>query len=168
MTNKTLLESTIYGESAERPSQRETLRRKLFQLVAYSDTTPTRFFLALTATMWCVTLALPGDTFLYPVYYAMVAVALGSAHAERVWSGLWGILAVGMWWRTFSSTPAPRAAIAINVLSVGLFSVSTYSVFAHRLWPFPAMMVPGLACVVASAWVLVRTHVNSEDGWRID
>lgn len=168
MPRKMLPESTAYDSARGVYAPRESLRRRLFQLIAYSDTTPTRFFLALTATMWCVTLALPGDTFLHPVYYAMVAVTFGSVHSEEVWSGLWGILAAGMWWRTFSSTPAPRAAIAINALSVALYSVSTYSVLAYRLWPFPAMMVPGLACVAASAWILVRTHVNSENGWRID
>lgn len=162
MVNKT---STY--DKLETVSFRESLRQKLFQLIAYSDTTPTRFFLAFTATMWCLTLMLPGETLDRPVYYVM-SVIFGTNHAEEKWALMWGVLAVGLWWRTFSSAPAPRFALLINYLSVFLFSISTYSVLAARMFPFPSMIVPGFACIVASIWVLVRTHINSERGWRID
>lgn len=146
---------------------KESLRNRLFQLIAYSDTTPTRFFLAFAATLWALTLLFPGSTLDRPVYYTM-SVVLGTDHAEEKWVVLWGVLAIGLWWRIFSSTPAPRCAVLINYLSVIMYSVSTYSAIATIPYPFPSMIAPGLACVVASIWVLVRTHVNSEDGWRID
>jgi hypothetical protein len=139
---------------------------RLWSLVAYSDTTPTRFMLALAATLWAILLAFPGDTFSRPVYRFM-AVAVGQ-DAEMKWCFFWTLHACGMWWRIFSSTPRPFWALAIHGLGVMLFSCTAIAIFMTLTYPLPAAIAPDIIMALAAGWVLVRTHINPEPGWRHD
>lgn len=139
------------------------LLTRVWSLILYSDTTPTRFMLAIAATFWCVLLAYPGHTFDRPVYLYMSRVA-----PEWMWSVVWGFHAVGMWWRTFSSVQHPVAALIINSLGVMLFTMAAISIFLTLTLPVPAAIAADLVFAVASFWVLIRTHINNGDGWRID
>lgn len=136
---------------------------RVWSLIAYSDTTPTRFMLAIAATCWSVLLAWPGNTFERPVYFWMSQIG-----PEWSWALFWAIHAAGMWWRTFATTPRPRFALAINSLGVLLFTGAAVSIFLTLTYPLPAAIAADVVFAMASFWVLVRTHVNSEHGWRID
>lgn len=143
---------------------------RLWSLIAYSDTTPTRFMLAMSASFWSIFLFLPGDTMTRPVYRYMADLAswLGADNPEMAWASLWAIHAAGMWWRVFSSRPRPIAAFCINSLGVLLFSGAAFSIYRTLTYPVPAAIAPDLVLAAAAFWVLVRTHVNSERGWRND
>lgn len=139
---------------------------RLWSLIAYSDTTPTRFMIALAATCWALLLLYPGDTFDRPVYRYMREVV--GDYAEAKWCIAWAIHASGMWWRVFSSTPRPRWSLAIHTLGVLLFTSSSISIFLTLTSPLPAAIAPDIVLSLAAFWVLVRTHINSERGWRND
>lgn len=140
--------------------------KRLWSLIAYSDTTPTRFMLALAATSWCILLAVPGDTFDRPVYKYMALVA--GDHAEAKWCIFWGLHSAGMWWRTFSARPSLYWALAINSLGLALFGSAAISILTALTYPLPAAVAADFVMAAAAFWVLVRTHINSEHGWRID
>jgi hypothetical protein len=144
----------------------QTFLARVMSLILYSDTTPTRFLLAFAASAWAVLLFMPGDTMSRPVYRLM-AEAVGS-NAETKWAILWTIHAAGMWWRTFSSVPRPWMALAIHSLGVLLFCGSCISIYATLPYPVPAAIASDFVFAVASFWVLVRTSINSEHGWRVD
>jgi hypothetical protein len=136
---------------------------RLWSLVAYSNTTPTRFMLALAATCWAILLAWPGDTFQRPVYFYMSRLA-----PEWAWMVLWGIHAAGMWWRCLAESSSPKAALAVNVLGVFLFAGSAAMIFLTLTYPLPAAIATDIVLAMAAIWVLIRTHVNSDDGWKGD
>lgn len=139
---------------------------RLWSLVAYSDTTPTRFMLAFAASLWAMLLYLPGDTFSRPVYRLMAELA--GENAELKWAALWTVHAVGMWWRVVAKKPRPYIAFCINSLGVLLFSGAAYSIFFTLTFPLPAAIAPDIVLALAAFWVMVRTSVNSEQGWRGD
>jgi len=139
---------------------------RLWSLIAHSDTTPTRFMLAITASMWAILLAWPGDTSERPTYAYMVSIA--GNHAELKWCTLWALHAGGMWWRIFSSTPSASWALAIHTLGLALFSSAAIGVAMTITPPVPAATAPDFVLALAAFWVLVRTHINSERGWRDD
>lgn len=148
----------------ETPLRRFTCR--IWALIAYSDTTPTRFMLALAATAWAVLLLAPGDTMTRPVYRYMADLA--GSDAELKWAALWVLHATGMWWRTFSTVPRPRIALAINSLGLGLFGGAAISIYATLTYPIPAAVAPDVVLALAALWVLARTGINGETGWRVD
>lgn len=139
---------------------------RLWALIAYSDTTPVRFMLAMAATLWAFFLFLPGNTFDRPVYRYMVVVA--GEDAELKWGLLWSLHACVMWWRIFATDYRPVTSLLINILGVILFTSSTIAILVTMTYPFPAAIATEMSCAFASAWVLVRTHINSEKGWRRD
>lgn len=136
---------------------------RFWSLIAYSDTTPTRFMLALAATFWAILLYLPGETFGRPVYRYMALVA-----SEETWASFWALHAIGMWWRIFSAVDRPRLALAIHMLGAMLFTAAAVSIYLSRLYPIPAGIAPDVVLALAAGWVLVRTQVHSEKGWRRD
>ena len=139
---------------------------RVVQLLAYADTTPTKCYLALSATLWCLALLLPGETMQYSLYRVMASLV--GDHADVKWSGIWGLLAAGMWWRVFSSVRAPRLSMALNWYCVVVYSITAYSILTSKYSTFPVATVSDLASLFAALWVLVRTHVNSCNGWKID
>lgn len=143
----------------------------MWALIVYSDTTPTRFMLALAATYWTVFLCLPGETMGRPVYVYMASVARGLfpfGDPDLTWAAFWAVHATGMWWRTFSSVPRPAMALAINSLGVLLFTTACIAITMTLTFPFPAAVAPDVVLAMASCWVLVRTSINSDSGWRVD
>lgn len=139
---------------------------RLWSLLAYSPTAPTRFMLALAASFWAALLYMPGDTFARPVYRLMAELA--GDHAEMKWAALWTAHAVGMWWRLVAKKPRPYTAFCVNSLGVLLFSGAAYSIFFVMTFPIPAAIAPDVVLALAAFWVMVRTSVNSEEGWRGD
>lgn len=139
---------------------------RLWSLVAYSDTTPTRFLLALAGAAWALFLFAPGDTFTRPVYRYMAIVA--GDNAEAKWAVLWALYSIGMFCRVFSSTQRPRLSLAIHVLGMLLYWGTTVSIYFTLTFPLPAALATDIILSVAAGWVLVRTGVNSEGGWRRD
>jgi cytochrome c oxidase assembly factor CtaG len=89
-------------------------------------------------------------------------------HAELKWACLWTVHAVGMWWRVVANRPRPYMAFCINSLGVLLFSGAAYSIFFTLTFPLPAAIAPDVVLALAAFWVMVRTSVNSEQGWRGD
>lgn len=141
------------------------LLSRLWSLIAYSDTTPTRFMLALAATLWAIGLMWPGDSLERPGYLYMRWIV--GDNAEFKWGLFWTLHAVGMWWRIFSSTKRLWWATAIHFLGVVLFCSSTIAIFAALTFPLPvATLGWGTVLALASIWVMLRTHINSEPGWR--
>src|SRR6188768_4210341 len=72
---------------------------RLCDLILHSDTTPTRFGLAVAALFWTIGLLVPGDTMTRPVYRFM-----GEVLPEIGWTVLWGTYAALMFWRVFTIT----------------------------------------------------------------
>jgi hypothetical protein len=122
--------------------------------------------LALAASAWAVLLFIPGDTMSRPVYRLMAEVV--GSNAETKWAILWTVHAVGMWWRTFSSVPRPWMALAIHSLGVLLFLWLVHFHLRNASVSRARCDCNGLCICVASFWVLVRTSINSEHGWRVD
>ena len=143
-----------------------TLMRRIWALVAYSDTTPTRFTLATAASFWAFMLLFPGDSMSRPAF-RYLSESLGS-YADEKLGGAWGVLAIGMWWRLLSGSPRPRAALAINIYGAMLFSTMPVAVILDHIYPAPAGLAPAFALACASYWVAVRTNIYSAKGWRSD
>lgn len=139
------------------------ISNRLYSLLIKSDTTPTRFYLALAASSWALGL-FPGNTFERPAYIYMTLFGMN----ERSWEVLWTLHAGLMFWRIFSTVPRPRIAFAVNLLGLVLFWTVTIAFFAARPYPFPAGIATDLVTALASFWVFVRTGINSEKGWRVD
>lgn len=142
------------------------LAGRVWKLVAYSDTAQTRFFLAIAAALWCIALALPGDSFTRPTFAYMRAIA--GPHAELKWLGAFALYAVAASWRLFSSAPGKASSLVINSLGVAIFSSVAFAVATLPGVPFPAGSAAHVAIALAAMWVLVRTHVNSPAGWEHD
>lgn len=142
------------------------LAMRIWSLFAYSDTTPTRGSLALAASVWVVILILPGNTFSAPAY-SYIREVFGS-NAETVWAVMWMLYALLMWWRLFSSSGGAVIGIAVNAFGCALFWTVLASLFLARIDPVPGALAPNAALALAAAWVLVRTNINSEAGWRRD
>lgn len=143
------------------------IAHRLWEFIAYSDTTPTKGLLALTATFWAALLLLPGDSLNRPVYFYLALVA--GDHPDEKWAAAWLLYALPMWWRVFS---APRRhvwfAMVLNIYGLGLFATIPVCFFMQRLYPFPVGSGPYVALALAAAWVLVRTNNNPFRGWRGD
>lgn len=136
---------------------------RLWSLIAYSDTTPTRFSLAMSSAVWAVMLFLPGDTFERPVYRYMALLG-----PEWLWGFLWALYSVLMFWRVFSSTKRSRWAIVTNILGMMLYWCTTVAVYLTLTYPVPAALAVDIVMSLCAAWVLIRTNVNPEGGWRRD
>lgn len=145
----------------------KVLIKRFKSLILYSDTTPTRFFLAMVTTLWAAGLLVPGDTFDRKVYFYMKLI-VGEENAEMKWAFLWTVLSVAQWWRIFTSVSRPYVALAINSFSLAMFSACCFSIIFSQMRPFPAAMAPDMACMMAALWILIRTGVKSESGWRND
>jgi hypothetical protein len=139
---------------------------RLWSLVAYSDTTPTRFMLAWISVFWAVMLAWPGDTLSRPVYIYLAEVA--GEHGDLRLAAAWSIAAAGMFWRVFAANERPWTALILNSYHFMLYAATLTAIFMSRPFPLPAAIAGDIVCLMASAWVLVRTHINSEAGWRRD
>lgn len=136
---------------------------RLWSLIAYSDTTPTRFMLAGAGMMWGFFLFLPGATFDRPVYRYMAMLA-GETH----WAALWLTYSLLMWWRIFSASNAHLWSLVINILGAMLYTTTSVSIYLTLTYPFPAAIATELILALAAGWVLVRTNINPEGGWRRD
>lgn len=138
---------------------------RLWWLIAYSDTTQTRFFLAVAATLWALALALPGDSFSRPTFAYMQAIA-----PECVWMAGFALYSGIGFWRVFATRAVPCVAFLANVYGLCVFSAVAFCVVTvgGQDHPFPAGGAAHCAVALAAAWVLVRTNVNSPQGWRHD
>lgn len=140
------------------------LLRRAWSIIAYSDTTQTRFFLALTAAMWTVALLLPGDSFTRATFTYMAAMS--GDHAEIKWTTAFGVYSMLAFWRVFSSVRHKWISIIINAIGVALYSTVAFSVVTLPGIPFPAGAAAHCSIALAALWVMIRTQVNSIPGWR--
>lgn len=150
-----------------------TLRARLVSLIVKSDTTAVRFLLATAGVLWAVILWLPTDSFSRPSYAYMKSLSslLGADHAQTKWAVLWSVYGILKLWRVFTSTPRPTAALVVNSLGVLLFGAAVYCIFASAIdknGAFPHSAATAIVCFIAAIWILIRTQVNSESGWRGD
>jgi hypothetical protein len=136
---------------------------RLWYLVAYSDTTQTRFFLCITAMLWAAALALPGDSFSRPQFAYMRALA-----SEGVWMLAFVLYAGAIFWRVFSDRRRQRIAMIVNAVGVTLFSSVAFSISTLPISPIPAGAAAHWAIALAALWVFVRTNINGWNGWRHD
>lgn len=142
------------------------LVRRLWSLIAFSDTTPTRFLLGLCATSWAGGLLLPGQSLDREAYHYFAAM-LG-AHADQKFAAVWAVYAALTFWRIFSPVPRPAIALAINIAGAMLFASVPLEVYVVRSYPFPIGIAPHIVVAWAAAWVAVRTNINPARGWRAD
>lgn len=136
---------------------------RLWYLIAYSNTTQTRFFLALTASFWAGMLAIPGDSFSRPQFGYMRAIA-----PEGAWMLAFVIYAGATYWRVFADTPRPMAGFVVNGLGLVLFAAVAVSIGTLPITPVPAGAAAHFTIALAALWVFVRTNINSPKGWRND
>lgn len=141
--------------------------RRFWELIAYSDTAPTRFMLASAATFWCALLLLPGDSLNRPVYFYLALIA--GDHPDEKWALVWAVYAFPMWWKIFSRPDKARwVPLLLNLYGLAIFSVIPVCFIMERLYPFPVGSGPYITMALAAAWVAVRTHKNPVRGWRGD
>ncbi len=136
---------------------------RLWSLIAYSDTTPTRFMLGLAGACWSLLLFAPGDTFNRPVYRYMALLG-----PENIWAALWAVYSGLMFWRVFSSSKKPTWSIVVNTLGMMLYWCTTVSIYLTLTYPLPAALAVDVVLSLSAAWVLIRTNINPEGGWRRD
>lgn len=142
---------------------KEPLRSRFWELVLHSDTTPTKFFLAIASTLWMLGLIVPGDTMTRPVYQSMAELA-----PEWAWALAWAVYSAAMYWRVFANGGRWRIALVINLYGVALWGYTSFSILFTLTYPYPAGTAPDFACLAAAFWVFVRTHVHPLGGWRGD
>lgn len=143
-------------------TERRCLRRRLYELVSHTDTTPTRFTLALAATLLAVSSWSADDdcTYIGCVYLAQIA-------PWQVWTIGWSIYAVLKWWRLFDGTSRPRIALFVNTLGSFMFVAAAIALTLAR-WPFVLLSSASIALACASLWVLMRTGINAGYGFQGD
>lgn len=142
------------------------LLRRLWSLIAYSDTTPTRCLLGACAAAWSFGLLLPGQSLDREAYHYFT-IMLGSNSDEK-FSAVWGVYAALIFWRILSLPHRPRLALAINVYGALLFASVPLEIYAVRPFPFPIGIAHYVAVAAAATWVAVRTNINPARGWRAD
>lgn len=140
--------------------------RRLWSLIAYSDTTPTRFLLMSVAAVMAIGLVAPGDSLSRPAYSYLAEVA--GSNADLKWSAVWAAFCLLTVWRIFSARPRPKLAFCVNLFGAMLFSSLPVAIYLQRPTPFPIGIVPYAGLALAAAWVAVRTNINSGRGWRAD
>lgn len=138
---------------------------KLWELISVSDTTPTKFLLATSATLWCALLLLPGDSLQRPIYFYLAQLA--GERPDEKWAFTWGIFAACEWWNTFTSGH-PRRSLFVNAFGMVLYCSIPMAILMQRSYPFPIGAAPYVAIAMASIWVTVRTDINPRKGWRGD
>lgn len=143
--------------------QGHNVGERLCDLLLHSDTTPTRFGLALAALFWMIGLLLPGNTVDRPVYRNMAMVA-----PDLVWALLWSVYSAAMFWRVFTVRTGSVWPFVINAYGLALWGFTSFSIAFALTVPYPAGTAPDFACLAAAFWVFVRTHVFPRGGWRAD
>jgi hypothetical protein len=139
------------------------LRRRMIDLVIYTDTTGVRFLLAITALSWALFLIWPSDTFQRPVYSIMAFIA-----PQEYWAACFAAYGFSALWRVLSEIPRHYCALAINIIGVSLYGGVAMSVWFAMPYPIPAAIAPDLMLALASFWLLMRSGLNSLPGWRND
>ncbi len=144
---------------------------RLWYLIAYADTTQTRFFLAIVASLWVGALLLPGDSFARPTFIYMAAIA--GDDAELKWTIVFAVYAAAAFYGVFARGTGSWLATVINALGLVLFSAVAWSVATLSGVPFPAGAAAHCGIAMAAMWVLIRTHANSpppgnQPGWLHD
>lgn len=141
--------------------ERRNLWRRLYVLVWQTDTTPTRFTLALNATILALSMWITVDCeYVGCVYLAEIA-------PWKVWSIAWGTYAVLKWWRIFDGANRPRFAIFLNTFGALLYCSSAIALTMAR-WPFTVLSASSVVLALAACWVLMRTGINAGFGFRGD
>jgi hypothetical protein len=141
----------------------EIIWRRLVWIVLRSDTTSLRFLLAIASLLWSIFLFMPGDTFERPVYRIMARVG-----SEELWATFWLLHAVGVLWRVFATRKRVFVAYLLNSLGLVMYAGVAVAIYATRTEPFPAAIAPDLTLALIALWVMARTAINSEHGWRAD
>lgn len=143
-------------------TEKRSLPSRVGDLVWRSDTTATRFSLALCAAMLAISSWTGGTDCQYIgcVYLELVA-------PWRWWATGWLIYAVLMGWRVFEGRNRPRIAIVVNILGALLFCASAIVLVASR-WPFTTLSAASVTLAAASLWIVMRTAINQGDGFRGD
>ena len=143
------------------------LLRRLWSLIAYSDTTPVRAILAVAAALWAILLFMPGETIAVRPVYRTLAELTGT-NADLKWACAWTLLACCLTWRLFSAQRRAGWALTINVFASVMFSVTPLSILWQQPYPIPAGIAPEVAMALAAYWATVRTNINTVHGWRGD
>jgi hypothetical protein len=161
---------TVERRTHERKGWRATwlglVTGRMWYLVAFSDTTQTRFFLGITALLWALALIMPGDSFSRPTFAYMSMLA--GDNAEEKWTAAFALYAVLDIWLVFYYVRTKYVSFLVNVFGVLLFTSVAYAVGTLSGEPFPAGVAAHCGVALAAVWVLIRTHVNSPVGWRHD
>ena len=141
-------------------------------LLWHSDLEATRFTLGISAIMWAIFLAWPGD--LFPTVAEIDAgrgrltyALMAQVADEDVWAALWALQGSVMLYSLFTGFRNCKLMVVDGVLGVFLWSFCVLSAFVVY-WPHadfwtavmiykpPAAMAGELAMIAASWWVLVR------------
>lgn len=141
----------------------DLFKRRMVELLVYSETTSVRAALILNALWWTVLLLLPGNTFERPVYRYMGAIA-----SEDAWASLFTAYAVMATHRLVSEKDSPTMALVVNVVGCLLFGSTCTAIWCSVPYPVPAGLAPDITMALASFWVLMRTGLNGVPGWRHD
>lgn len=141
--------------------ERRGMGRRFHDLIWCSETSATRFTLALTATMFAVSSWNASECpYVGCVYLGLVA-------PWPVWGVAWGVYAVMKWWRLFDGKSRPRIALAVNIVGSFLFWSSAIALALARA-PYFTLTASAISLAFASVWVLLRTDINSGFGYRGD
>lgn len=139
-----------------------TIGERLCDLLLHSDTTPTRFGLAIAGMFWAIALLVPGSTVDRPVYHHM------SIAPDAVWAAFWVVYAAAMFWRVFDTCARRAWPFVVNAVGLALWGYTSFSIMFTLTVPYPAGTAPTIACLLAAFWIFVRTHIFPRGGWRAD
>ena len=146
----------------------ELFWHRVLWLFLCADTLPIRALLGVTSLLWALALFLPGDTLVRPVYHYMRIVAGDAWWSEHVWATAWALHGALLLYRTFADAKGKTFALLLNVFGLMLYFGALVAMFMTRTYPFPAALATDLSLAFAAFWLLIRTSVNSEPGWRSD
>lgn len=128
---------------------------RLIHLLLDVDNRGARFVLMIASLCWSVLLLMPGDGFSRAVY-----APLKSLGPDWAWGLLFGTHFLSTLLSTFLSLRCRPFLYLEGLLGLALYAGSTLSAMV-ALDSVAPLFSPGIACVVAALWVLVRYPEDS-------
>lgn len=126
-------------------------------MLLYSDTLPTRIFLAFAGWIWALSFATPGK-----VLDVAGFAWLGLIANEWQWFSAWLIYAIAKTWRILSGTRRVFIALVINFFGFLLFGMTAVAT-SFAVFPIPPVWPANIVLAMAALWLLVRTGLHNRD-----
>ena len=111
----------------------------------------TRFILAVSETIWFISLIWSGETFNRPVYASMAALM-----SEQAWAMVFLLTASCQWYILYSKRYHTPWAVRFSAWNMCLWWYVVLSLYVS-LYPPPAALSGELALALGASWIYVRS-----------